>query len=51
MTHASAVSAMPASTDGVKVSPNNTTASNAVHGGTRYIRLVTRVAAPRWISS
>ena len=30
-------------------SSNSSQASSEVHGGTRYIRLLTRVAAPRWI--
>ena len=38
---------MPASMLQVNASPNKAQASNAVQGGTRYIRLVTRVAAPR----
>ena len=38
---------MPASMLHVNTSPNKAQASNAVQGGTRYIRLVTRVAAPR----
>ena len=29
---------------------NSSQASSAVHGGTRYKRLVTEVAAPRWIN-
>ena len=35
----------------VNTSPNSSDAKTAVHGGTRYIRLVTDVAAPRCISS
>jgi hypothetical protein len=45
-----AVSAMPATISTVIGSPNSTQAMTAVEGGTRYIRLVTLVAAPRWIS-
>lgn len=41
---------MPASTGRPSASSNSHHASSAVHGGTRYIRLATRVAAPRWIS-
>ena len=44
------VNSMPLSMMGVKASPNRAHAISAVHGGTRYIRLVTVVAAPRWIS-
>ena len=44
------VSSMPANMLQVSASPNKAQASIAVHGGTRYIRLVTRVAAPRWIN-
>src|SRR4051812_49010256 len=45
-----AVSAMPITMLHVKTSSNSSHASTAVHGGTMYIRLVTCVAAPRWIS-
>ena len=44
------VSSMPANMLQVSASPNKAQASIAVQGGTRYIRLVTRVAAPRWIN-
>lgn len=44
-----AVSSMPSSIETVKASPNKAQAITAVQGGTRYIRLVTDVAAPRWI--
>lgn len=45
-----AVSSMPNSIETVKASPNSAQAITAVHGGTRYMRLVTEVAAPRWIN-
>src|SRR5690606_21143525 len=45
-----AVSAMPATISTVIGSPNSSQAISAVVGGTRYMRLVTLVAAPRWIS-
>jgi O-antigen biosynthesis protein WbqV len=39
----------PAKVAAVMVSPNSTQAMSAVVGGTKYIRLVTEAAAPRWI--
>ena len=45
----SAVKAVPAIVAAVMVSPNNNQAIMAVVGGTKYIRLVTDAAAPRWI--
>jgi hypothetical protein len=44
------VNAMPAIMTGVSDSPKIAHAISAVHGGTRYSRLVTAVASPRWIS-
>ena len=41
---------MPASVSAVSGSANNNQAITAVQGGTRYSKLVTAVAAPRWIS-
>jgi hypothetical protein len=41
---------MPSIIIGLSDSPKMSQAITAVHGGTRYSRLVTCVAAPRWIS-
>src|SRR6185369_4821622 len=45
-----AVNAIPVIVNTVMTSPNSSHAIKAVQGGTRNIRLVTAVAAPRWIS-
>jgi hypothetical protein len=45
-----AVKAVPSKVTAVIGSSNNHQAIMAVHGGTKYIRLVTEAAAPRWIS-
>ena len=45
-----AVISVPAMVLAVMGSPNSSQAIRAVQGGTRYIRLVTDAAAPRWIS-
>ena len=42
--------AVPSSVRAVICSSNSTQAISAVVGGTRYIRLATVAAAPRWIS-
>jgi hypothetical protein len=44
------VSAVPSSVTSVIGSANSSHAITAVQGGTRYSRLVTAVAVPRWIS-
>ena len=45
-----AVRPTPSTVPRVIGSPNSTQAISAVVGGTRYIRLATEAAAPRWIS-
>jgi hypothetical protein len=44
------VSAVPAKVMAVMPSPNNSQAITAVVGGTKYNKLVTAAAAPRWIN-
>ena len=46
----STVRPMPSNVVGPSCSLNSSQAIKAVQGGTRYIRLVTWLAAPRWIS-